>query len=178
MNFQLITKDHPLFLPDIKVIGIVDHWTAGKYHQFLPHYHFCIDEDGSVHQNMDLFEKNRIIWVDSDGIGHTWKRNTGRIGIAVCAMYKASENKYGKYPYTEKQLESMCALNAKLADKYNVDIGEIKTHSEWAEVDGYGPGSGDPETRWDFWKEEEIIKNKTMWYIKILKKTKSKQNNK
>ena len=32
-----------------------------------------------------------------------------------------------------------------------INIDNVLTHQEIATIDDYGPGSGDPETRWDLW---------------------------
>jgi hypothetical protein len=48
------------------------------------------------------------------------------------------------------------------------------THAEAATLDGYGPGSGDPETRWDLWRLRDfdgivksggdVLRGKANWY--------------
>lgn len=157
MKFRLISNTNPLRLPQVEVVGIVLHWTAGHYGQTYGDYHFCVDEKGGVWQN------------DLDSIGttlsHTWRRNSGRIAIAAMAMVGASPGNYGREPYTKRQFEAMCALAANLAARYGIPPEEIKTHAEWAAIDGYGPGSGDPETRWDWWTEGPVIHRKIAWYL-------------
>ena len=49
------------------------------------------------------------------------------------------------------------------------------THEEAAMLDGYGPYSGDPETRWDLWylpdsdgtmkSGGDVIRGKALWYL-------------
>lgn len=162
MIFRKITAQSPLRLPaEDRVIGIVFHWSAGRYGVPYHDYHFCVDSDGTVYQNEEADP--------GDKLSHTWNRNTGRVAISAMAMYNATEDNYGKYPITDKQIEAMSALAAKIAKQYSIPLNEIRTHADWATIDGYGPGSGDPETRWDLWREGVKLKAKTQWYLKRLK---------
>jgi N-acetyl-anhydromuramyl-L-alanine amidase AmpD len=158
MGFRKITQSSPLKLPPAEVRGIILHWTAARYGQSFPDYHFLIDADGTVYQNENAPPG---VWTE-----HTWHRNTGNIGIAAEAMLNATPDNYGSYSYTREQLEAICALAAKIAKKYGIAPINILTHAEAAAQDGYGPGSGDPETRWDWWHEGEKIHQKIAWYLK------------
>jgi N-acetyl-anhydromuramyl-L-alanine amidase AmpD len=160
MTFRKITSSNPLRLPsEDKVKGISLHWTAGHYHQFFADYHFCIDKGGEVWQNEEADP--------GDTLSHTWHRNTGIVGIGAACMYNATDNNYGNEPITKQQIESMAALSAKIMKKYNIPMEMVKTHSEWAELDGYGPGSGDPQTRWDLWHEGPVVKAKILFYFNL-----------
>ena len=89
------------------------HWTAGRYHQYFDDYHLNVDEDGQVYRTCDSLTQRKA---------HTYKRNSGSVGIALC-----------------------CALDA----SWNATLPNFG--------DGYGPGSDDPETRWDlFWVRDEL----------------------
>ena len=51
-------------------------------------------------------------------------------------------------------------------------IDRVKTHAEWADIDGYGIHDDDPDMRWDLLKlpQEEgnggdIIRGKANWYL-------------
>lgn len=124
------------------------HWSAGRYHQFFDDYHLNIDSDGSVYCTCcNLLERK----------AHTWKRNTGAVGITLCcglgATYNSKVN-FGEYPPTQAQITSMAWVVAILCTALNLPVKYevVATHGEVAVCDGYGPGSGDPETRWDlFW---------------------------
>ncbi len=155
MVFRKITIKSPLRLPlGNHVIGIVFHWTAARYGQTFPDYHFCVDYDGTVYQNEEA---------DPDDIlPHTWHRNTGRVGIAAMAMFDATTTNYGKYPVTAKQIEAMAALAAKIAKRYGIKPEEIRSHSDWAREDGY---YGE---RWDLDREGASLKRKVAWYLKRL----------
>ena len=53
----------------------------------------------------------------------------------------------------------MAKVVAVLCAALGLEITEqsVMTHAEAAALDGYGPGSGDPETRWDlFWVRDEL----------------------
>lgn len=127
------------------------HWTAGHWWQLFDDYHICIDADGTVYQmkNFDVVT------------AATYMRNSGSISIALCCAYGAqSENDLGPYPPTEKQLNALAQVICVLADALDltIDIQRVMTHAEAAANrdglyphDDYGPGSGDPDTRWDLW---------------------------
>lgn len=137
-------------------VGSIDriylHWTAGQYQTNRierADYHICILGDGSVEiECQDLTELRE----------HTWHRNTGAIGIACCCGLGAQANNgtdadFGEYPPLPVQLTKMAEVVALLSKALGVpiDVNSIMTHCEAALLDGYGPYSGDPETRWDLW---------------------------
>ena len=69
---------------------------------------------------------------------------------------------------------------AALAQGLNIPIDRwnVLTHCEAALIDGYGPYSGDAETRWDLWYLRDspgdgamkpggqVIRGKALWYAK------------
>ena len=69
------------------------HWTAGRYQQFFDDYHLSIDGEGQLHQTCNRF---------TDLKAHTYQRNSGAIGIALCCALDASWNgerpDLGTYP--------------------------------------------------------------------------------
>ena len=129
------------------------HWTAGRYHQYFDDYHLNVDEDGQVYRTCDSLTQRKA---------HTYKRNSGSVGIALCCALDASWNatlpSFGTTPPTAKQLQSMAWIVAIICSALGLPINSdtVMTHGEAAYRDGYGPGSGDPETRWDlFWVRDE-----------------------
>ena len=129
------------------------HWTAGRYHQYFDDYHLNVDEDGQVYRTCDSLTQRKA---------HTYKRNSGSVGIALCCALDASWNatlpSCGTTPPTTKQLQSMAWIGAIICSALGLPINSdtVMTHGEAAYRDGYGPGSGDPETRWDlFWVRDE-----------------------
>lgn len=131
------------------------HWSAGRYGQIFEDYHICIDEDGSLYTIGDLdFDERK---------NHTWKQNTGAIGISLCSCYGATINgdgtiDYGDYPPTKEQIEAMSLVMSILNKYAKIPFSEMKTHYEIACEMGYGVpyGSyvngvyqGDRDCRWD-----------------------------
>jgi len=167
---QMQTSSAPLLtaakLAELVALGhnrisqIYLHWTAGRYGQLYDDYHFNIDADGSVYQTCTQLTELK---------SHTWHRNTGAIGIAL-----------GKFPPTPQQIDAAGKLVAKLAQGLNIPIDRwnVLTHCEAALIDGYGPYSGDAETRWDLWYLRDspgdgamkpggqVIRGKALWYTK------------
>ena len=155
--------------------GYIDHiylhWSAGNYGQAYEDYHICIDDNGKMYDmsNGDLTERK----------AHTWHRNSNAIGIAMlcCAGGECNSGPdadYGSEPPTDAQIESMAKCVAALCTSLGIEISPetVMTHCEAAVIDGYGPGSGDPETRWDLWylpqsgeqTGGEYIRGKAIWY--------------
>ena len=122
------------------------HWTAGRYEQFFDDYHLNIDGKGNVYQTCSQL---------TDLKAHTYKRNSGAIGIALCCALDASWTgempDFGTVPPTWEQLETLCRVVAllSLVLELPIDAETVMSHCEAASRDGYGPGSGDAETRWD-----------------------------
>lgn len=156
--------------------GYVDkiyvHWTAGRYHQFFEDYHINIDSDGSIYASTDdLTEK----------LPHTWRRNTGAIGIALACCYGAEANSgydtdFGDYPPTQEQMDGVAQVIAVLCKEMviPIDYDHVKTHCEAAEEDEYGPST--ICERWDLWylpdtpgskvmkPGGEVIRGKAVWW--------------
>lgn len=123
------------------------HWSAGRYGQIFDDYHFSIDKDGELYRTCTALTQHK---------SHTWHRNTDSIGICLCCALDAvcradGSIDYGPQPPTLLQIEKMAQVIAVLAMALDLKIGfeTVTTHAEAACMDGYGPGSGDNETRWD-----------------------------
>ena len=123
------------------------HWTAGRYNQTFEDYHVNILGDGTImvpSGNLDVYR------------AHTYKRNSGAIGVCLCCAYGATTNTLGDYPPTERQIETMAQVIVALADGLWLTICKqyVSTHGEAADnEDGiypheeYGPRS--TCERWD-----------------------------
>lgn len=148
------------------------HWSAGNYGQAYDDYHICIDNDGQIYLMCDDLNQLK---------SHTWHRNTNSIGMAILGAAGASANNgydcdLGDQPPTSEQIESMSNAVAIICEALQIpiDYDHVTTHEEIATEDGYGPGSGDPETRWDLWYLEDydgemkpggdVIRGKANWY--------------
>ena len=123
------------------------HWTAGHYHQKFDDYHVNIDQDGRIFVSTDDL---------SDVLAHTWRRNSGSVGITLDCCAGATSEDLGDEPPTAKQIEAMAQCIQVVADALwlTIDMKHVMTHGEAADnVDGlnahedYGPQS--TVERWD-----------------------------
>ena len=141
------------------------HWTAGSWLQTFDHYHFCITFDGQkahVVQTLSLLKKG----------SHCWKRNTGNIGISLCGMGRVN----GKlHAIQQPQVEACAKLTAELCTVLGLDLALVHDHAHFATIDGYGPGSGNPETRIDIGSYEPVVRKKAHWYLDQLAAGKAKR---
>lgn len=129
------------------------HWTAGHYFQKFDEYHINITGNGDV-------------WVTDDNLAltlpHTWKRNSGAVGITLCCGYKSGSYSLGDEPPTPEQIEAMAMAIVAVADGLwlTIDKNHVLTHGEAANnEDGYydahlpyawwNDGYGDGNTRGD-----------------------------
>ena len=123
------------------------HWTAGHYHQKFDDYHVNIDKDGRIFVSTDDL---------SEVLAHTWRRNSGSVGITLDCCAGATSDDLGSEPPTLKQIESMAQCIQVVADALwlTIDIKHVMTHGEAADnVDGLNTheDSGPQSTveRWD-----------------------------
>lgn len=176
-----IINHRELFLLGEKAQGSVKsiylHWTAGHYHQTYDDYHLNIDGDGRLLQTCTQL---------TDLKAHTYGRNRQSVGITLCCGFNAAcltggRIDFGAEPPTPVQIDKIAMTVAVLCSALDLEIcfANVKTHAEAAFMDGYGPGSNDPETRWDLWMLPdlpltdrlrpggEIIRKKALWYRKL-----------
>lgn len=124
MRLEHVGTGEPLGKPE----KITMHWSAGSYTQTFDHYHFNILGDGRVEQTLSIKVKG----------SHTWRRNSGNIGIGWCAMATK------KHPVTAAQKEAAAVLIAELCGCFDIDPdADVKDHAYYAKQDGYFPD------RWD-----------------------------
>ena len=124
------------------------HWTAGRYGECFDEYHVNVGGEGEVFLTCGALTETKA---------HTWRRNTGAVGIALCCAYGAQCGAGGEpvYPQgfapTRAQVEALALVVAVLCAALGLAIEPqvVATHCEVATRDGYGPGSGDADTRWD-----------------------------
>lgn len=155
------------------------HWSAGHYGQFYDDYHVNIDKDGSLYLMADLDEV----------LAHTWKRNTGAVGISMACCAFATSESLGDEPPTAKQIEMMAQAIVAVCDGLwlTIDKAHVMTHGEAADnEDGldchedYGPRT--TCERWDLeyletdespsfnpWAEDgsrggDVLRGKANWY--------------
>lgn len=154
------------------------HWTAGHYGQFFDSYHISIDADGSVYVSSENLAELK---------SHTYRRNSGAIGIGLACAYNATTNNFGPEPPTSLQIEAMSQVVSVLCKALDltVDVYRVMTHAEAAdnkdglnpdyEANGYPDGKHGPEhscERWDLWffpgiargEGGNVIRGKAIWY--------------
>ncbi len=155
-----------------QIHNIYLHWSAGTYEQCYDDYHINIDDKGNVYVTTDDLTEYKP---------HTWKRNSGAVGISLNCGYGASAGSHGydadmgNYPPTQAQIEAMSLVVAALCKhlKIPIDKYHVMTHCEAANLDGYGPDS--TCERWDLWylwdnAEQkmlpggDVIRGKAIWY--------------
>lgn len=148
--------------PHIK--HITWHWSAGLWHQTFDHYHLCVPyyiatKKASLVQTLTVTKPGE----------HTYHRNTGNIGLSLMGMGR--DPKTGKiHTIQDCQLEVAAKSTAELLFLFDLPIESVRDHAYWATQDGYGPGSGHPETRVDIGPLEPVLRKKTAWYLAQLKK--------
>ena len=81
-----------------KINRIYLHWTAGHYDDVYDDYHINIGAGGELYLTCEDFTELKA---------HTWRRNTGSIGIAMCCAagataIRGSETDFGKEPPTQQ----------------------------------------------------------------------------
>lgn len=156
------------------------HWTAGHYGQYyLNDYHVAIDYDGKIYVDSPLDEV----------LAHTWKRNTGSVGITLACCVGATSADLGDEPPTNAQIEAMAQAIVAVADGLwlTIDINHVMTHGEAADnEDGIEPheeyGPKTTVERWDLeylgtdesptfepWATDgsrggDVLRGKAQWY--------------
>lgn len=141
--------------------GVVFHWSAGRYTTHFPHYHICVlgpPHDGQIVFSHPIQNNLRQIRAGDIYAAHTKGRNSYRLAVSAMAMYGATMTHPGAYPVTERQVETLAAVAGLMVVRYNLDIESVRTHYEWAIVDGYYPN------RWDFMRLSETLRGKTKFY--------------
>jgi hypothetical protein len=118
------------------LVRIIIHWTAGGPKASVldkQDYHFLYQADGAVVAGALPPEEN--IRVNDHIYGaHTFRLNTGSIGVSFCGMAGAIFSPFsaGRYPLNMPQIEAGCRHVAGLAKHYGIPIDRksILTHAE------------------------------------------------
>lgn len=135
------------------------HWTGGHYGHVYDSYHLSIGKNGDLLVPSDGASKDAFLKRRS----HTYQRNTGAIGLALCCGQGAFISpgniiNFGPEPPTFLQIEALARVVAYITHFLELDISPqtVRTHCEVAVLDGYGPGGPDPDLRWDLWFLEDL----------------------
>lgn len=155
------------------------HWSAGRYDSVFDDYHINITGAGKIFVTTDDLSEIK---------SHTWRRNTGSIGISLCCAYNATTNDLGEYAPTDIQIETIAKVIDVVATGLWLTINKehVLTHGEAADnEDGiwchepYGPKNGcerwdlefletSESPKYDPWDEEHrggsILRGKAIWY--------------
>lgn len=155
------------------------HWSAGRYDSVFDDYHINITGAGKI-----FVTTNDMSEIKS----HTWRRNTGSIGISLCCAYNATTNDLGEYAPTDIQIETIAKVIDVVATGLWLTINKehVLTHGEAADNedgiwchDPYGPKNGcerwdlefletSESPKYDPWDEEHrggsILRGKAIWY--------------
>lgn len=127
------------WMPNCSMKRIIVHWTAGGYKASSldkAHYHILIEDDGNLVKGTHSIQDN-VSTGDNIYAAHTFKLNTGSIGVSVCCMAGAIESPFnpGSFPMTKKQWETMSQVVAELCQFYSISVtpqtvlghGEVET---------------------------------------------------
>jgi hypothetical protein len=114
---------------------IILHWSAGRHNASatdIKHYHYIVEGDGTVVAGNHPVSANES--TATPYAAHTRGANTGAIGVSFAAMHGAKERPFnaGKYPITQRQVDSMVQLVARLSIKYKIPIDRehVLSHAE------------------------------------------------
>lgn len=137
------------------------HWTAGHYGQlYLDDYHIAIDKDGTIYTDASL----------DDVLAHTWRRNSGAVGITLACCAGATSADLGPEPPTAKQIEVMAQAIVAVADGLwlTIDRDHVLTHGEAADnIDGIYPHEEyGPLTTVERWDLQYLGTDESPYYIK------------
>ncbi|EAX47486.1 hypothetical protein TcarDRAFT_1221 [Thermosinus carboxydivorans Nor1] len=141
------------------------HWSAGHYGQPYPDYHINIDKEGEIYTPVESL---------TEVLPHTWRQNTGSVGVALLCCAYATSNDLGPEPPTELQIECMAQIIAILCRELGlpIDYDHVRTHAEQANIDSYGPDT--TWERWDLWflhngdepgSGGDILRGKAIFYL-------------
>lgn len=125
-------------LPNRSFDEVVLHWAGSSYTGYSRHYQINICLDPNSNEPFALVA-DKSTFGNPDIHSHTYKRNTGKIGVSFICMFDIK-----KYPVTESMIQLASQVNVILCEKYDLDpIIDIKDHADYARMDFYS------HLRWD-----------------------------
>lgn len=132
------------WLPEMKMLGVVCHWTAGTYEASglaRSRYHILIDGQPKLVRGVDI-ALNPPTGVLKGYAAHTRGCNSGWIGVSICCMgeqfkgqVKESPFAPGPWPMKRDQWDLMTATVADLCSIYRIPVTP-RTVLSHAEVQG------------------------------------------
>ncbi len=101
---------------------------------------------GSIVAKVNAYtEKQGKLYLSADldeVLAHTWRRNSGAVGISLCCCAFATSANLGDEPPTPQQIEAMAQATAAIANGLwlTIDRQHVLTHGEAADnIDGIYP---------------------------------------
>ena len=104
------------------------HWTASTYNvdwNVVKHYNNVFDSEGNIYDGGSPPEQ-QAVYNHRTGIGvsHSYRANTGAIGLSVAAMHGATSKgvvvDQGKYPLTWKGIDAMLETSMEYCREYDI----------------------------------------------------------
>lgn len=139
------------WMPNCSMKRIILHWTAGAHKASsldLAHYHILIEADGKLVKGTHSIKDN-VSTGDNIYAAHTFRLNTGSIGVSVCCMAGAVEApfKSGSFPMTQKQWDTMSQVASELCEFYDIQVtpetvlghGEVANNLDIDQGDKWDP---------------------------------------
>ncbi|MEM1360588.1 MAG: N-acetylmuramoyl-L-alanine amidase [Pseudomonadota bacterium] len=113
-------------LPNARPKRVIIHWTAGRGRASnldKSHYHFLVEEDGSVVQGLHRIDANDRPHPNPRA-SHTRRLNTHSVGVSLCGMHNAQERPFdaGRFPLREIQVQVMARLVAQICRRYDIPV--------------------------------------------------------
>lgn len=105
------------------------HWTASTYNvswDVRKHYNGVFDHEGNEYDGGAPAQQQAFYMPGRVGVSHTYRANTGAIGLSVAAMSGASANwgsrtvNPGKYPMTWEGIDAMLERTARYCRQFGI----------------------------------------------------------
>ncbi len=115
----------------VPVEEIVLHWAGSSYTGYSDHYQINVCLDTKTNKTF-LLVADKSNFFDSSIHSHTWKRNTGKIGLSYICMFDIK-----RFPVTNEMIELAGQACAVICDFFGITTKDIKDHEDYAIIDDY-----------------------------------------
>ncbi len=140
----------------IPVTESVLHWAGSAYKGYSEHYQINVCLDTTTNGPF-LLVADEAHFLNPKVHSHTWRRNTGKIGISFICMYDVK-----KYPVTDNMMKLAAEAHVELAKFYGYPIYNLFDHQDYAKIDNYEGLRWDCELKLD----NETVSSRTFRYAK------------
>lgn len=124
------------WLPPVKMERIICHWTAGGHKANSTdkrHYHILVEGKGNLVRGNPSIALN-VRPAKRGYAAHTYRGNSGSIGVSLCCMANAIESPFkpGRYPMKKLQWDRLVEVNAALCKRYGIPVTPetVLSHAE------------------------------------------------